>query len=61
MFFFAILDRVLTKNEEHITILISTYILCNCLYKPVAGGHFGPSSSGGLGALPLGACFGFQI
>ena len=26
-----------------------------CLYRPVAAGHFGPSSSGGLGALPLGA------
>ena len=40
----------------------STYIiLCNCLYKLVTGGHFGPSSSGGLGALPLGAFFGFQI
>ena len=26
-----------------------------CLYRPVTSGHFGPSSSGGLGALPLGA------
>ena len=31
----------------------STYIFC--LYRPVAAGHFRPSSSGGLGALPLGA------
>ena len=30
-----------------------TYIFC--LYRPVAAGHFRPSSSGGLGALPLGA------
>ena len=28
-----------------------------CLYRPVAAGHFGPSSSGGLGAPPLGAFF----
>ena len=26
-----------------------------CLYRPVAAEHFRPSSSGGLGALPLGA------
>ena len=44
---------MLNSIEEHITILASTYIFC--LYRPVAGGHFGPSSSGGLGALPLGA------
>ena len=46
---------MLNSIEEHITILIyrSTYIFC--LHRPVAGGHFGPSSSGGLGALPLGA------
>ena len=30
-----------------------TYIFC--LYRPVAAGHFRPSSSGCLGALPLGA------
>ena len=41
------------------TILISrsTYIFCNCLYKLAMGGHFGPSSSGGLGALTLRAFF----
>ena len=44
---------MLNSIEEHITILASTYIFC--LYRPVAGGHFGPSSSGGLGALPFGA------
>ena len=32
-----------------------------CLYRPVTGGHFGPSSSGGLGALPLEAFFFLRI
>ena len=47
---------MLNSIEEHITILIyrSTNIFF-CLYRPVAAGHFGPSSSGGLVALPLGA------
>ena len=46
---------MLNSIEEHITILIyrSTYIFC--LYRPVTRGHVCPSSSGGLGALPLGA------
>ena len=53
-----------SKNiEEHVTILVSRSAHILCLYRPVAGGHFGPSFSGGLGALPLGAFFffGFQI
>ena len=62
---------MLNSIEEHITIIdLRTFF---CLYRPVAAGHFGPSSSGGLGALPLGALrlgalplgafffFGFQI
>ena len=36
-----------------ILIYRTTYIFC--LYRAVAAGHFGLSSSGGLGALPLGA------
>ena len=49
------------NKEEHITTLISTYILCSCLCKPVTGGHFGPSSPGGLGALSPGAASLFRI
>ena len=39
---------MLNSIEEHITILIyrPTYIFC--FYRPVAAGHFRPSSSGGL-------------
>ena len=54
---------MLNNIEEHIAILISRSknISCNCLYKPVTSGHFGPSTSGGIGALPLGAFFFLRI